>query len=78
MKQRNVRAILIAVVTAANVANGLSPRAAMAASAGEIDQNATQTLITIYQTTPGAKALAGRSRAVLFFSDIVKAGFIAV
>ena len=54
----------------------LSPAAALAASASEIDRNAAQALTTLYKNTPGAKALAEKSVAVLIFPSIVKGGFI--
>jgi lipid-binding SYLF domain-containing protein len=53
-----------------------SPGAAMAASASEIDRNATQALYTLYSTTPGAKALGDKAKAILIFPSIVKGGFI--
>lgn len=52
------------------------PALAQAASAREIDAKATQALTTLYKTTPGAKALADRAKAVLIFPSIVKGGFI--
>ena len=48
----------------------------LAASASEIDRDATQALYTLYNTTPGAKALADKSKAILIFPRIVKGGFI--
>ena len=45
-------AILIVLVNALNTVT------ATAATASEIDRNVTQALITLYQTTPGAKVLA--------------------
>jgi len=54
----------------------LSAGSALAASAREIDAKATQALTTLYKTTPGAKALADKAKAVLIFPDIVKGGFI--
>jgi lipid-binding SYLF domain-containing protein len=65
-------ALVIAVVLAA----GVNPAVALAASASEIDLNANQALITLYQTTPGSKALADKARAVLVFPNVVKGGFI--
>ena len=50
--------------------------AALAASASEIDRNATQALTTLYQTAPGAEALADKSEAILIFPSIVKGGLI--
>ena len=52
------------------------PAFAQAASASEIDRNSTQALITLYKNTPGAKALADKSKAILVFPSIVKGGFI--
>jgi lipid-binding SYLF domain-containing protein len=54
----------------------LSPAAAPAASASQIDRSATQSLTTLYKNTPGAKALADKAVAVLVFPSIVKGGFI--
>ena len=56
--------------------NTLSAGFALAASASEIDRNATQSLSMLYTTTPGAKALADKSKAILIFPSIVKGGFI--
>jgi lipid-binding SYLF domain-containing protein len=71
---RLVLAALLALALA--VVNPLCPGLALAASAGEIDRNATQTLSLLYKTTPGAKALADKSKAILIFPSIVKGGFI--
>jgi len=46
------------------------------ASASEIDLEARQALNRLYETTPNARALASRARAILVFPGIVKAGFI--
>jgi len=53
-----------------------SAGSAIAASASEIDRNATQALYTLYNTTPGAKALGDKAKAILIFPSIVKGGFI--
>jgi lipid-binding SYLF domain-containing protein len=53
-----------------------SAGSAIAASASEIDRNATQALNTLYSTLPGAKALGGKAKAILIFPSIVKGGFI--
>jgi lipid-binding SYLF domain-containing protein len=53
-----------------------SPTAALAASASAIDRDAKASLAQLYQTTPGAKALADKAVAVLVFPSIVKGGFI--
>jgi lipid-binding SYLF domain-containing protein len=65
-----------ALVVAALSASLISSAAASAASASEIDRNATHALTTLYQTTPGARALADKARGVLVFPNIVKGGFV--
>jgi lipid-binding SYLF domain-containing protein len=64
--------LAIATATISTLSAGL----ALAASASEIDRNATQALSLLYKTTPGAKALADKSRAILIFPSIVKGGVI--
>jgi lipid-binding SYLF domain-containing protein len=64
--------LAIATITISAWSAGL----ALAASASEIDRNATQALSTLYMSTPGAKALADKSKAILIFPSIVKGGFI--
>lgn len=64
------------LVLAAATASLCLPHPAQAASASEINRNATQALTTLYKNTPGAKALADKSRAILVFPSIVKGGFI--
>jgi lipid-binding SYLF domain-containing protein len=49
---------------------------ALAASASVIDRDSSQALSLLYRTTPGAKALADKSKAILIFPHIVKGGFI--
>ena len=49
---------------------------ALAASASEIDRDVAEALTTLYKNTPGAKALADKSKGVLVFPSIVKGGFI--
>lgn len=49
---------------------------AFAASAAEIDRQATRALSLLYKSTPGAKALGGNAKAILIFPSIVKGGFI--
>jgi hypothetical protein len=71
-----LRALLIAAMTASTLTSSLSRHVAMAASASEINRNVTQALTTLYETTPGAKALADQSKGVLVFQRIVKGGFI--
>src|SRR5262245_3030993 len=66
-------------LAAAVAAIGLSlvaAGAALAASAGQIDREAAQTLNTLYKNNPGAQALGDKAVAVLVFPSIVKGGFI--
>ena len=49
---------------------------ALGASAREIDSKATTALTALYKTTPEAKNLAAKAKAILIFPDIVKAGFM--
>jgi lipid-binding SYLF domain-containing protein len=68
-----IGAVLLLVIV---ILSDLSVGSALAASAREIDAKATQALTTLYKTTPGAKALAGKAKAVLIFPSIIKGGFI--
>ena len=69
-------AVMAAVMLAVISICTLSGTIALAASASEIDRNATQALNTLYQTTPGSKALANKAKGILIFPNIVKGGFI--
>lgn len=53
-----------------------APRDAIAASAAEIDREATAALNKLYREVPGAKALAKRAKAILIFPSVVKGGLI--
>lgn len=64
------------LVVATAMLIGLSAESALAASAKEIDAQATQALTTLYKNTPGTKTLADKAKAVLIFPNIVKAGFL--
>lgn len=52
------------------------PSAAEAASAAELRRDASDALSRLYRTTPSAKMLGGRARAILVFPSMVKAGFM--
>ncbi len=77
-RSMNPGSLLLAMVALliAAVLSNVCPGSALAASAKEIDKKATQALTTLYRTTPGAKKLAEKAKAVLIFPDIVKAGFM--
>jgi lipid-binding SYLF domain-containing protein len=49
---------------------------ALAATAQEIDRDATAALQTLYANTPGANDLGNQARGVLVFPNIVKGGFL--
>jgi lipid-binding SYLF domain-containing protein len=67
---------LLSLILVSATAYLFIPDRAQAASASEINRNATQALTTLYKNTPGAKALADKSKAILVFPSIVKGGFI--
>ena len=54
----------------------MSPAAAPAATAAEIDRDSRAALASLYKKVPGAKALGDKAVAVLVFPSIVKGGFI--
>ena len=47
-----------------------------AASARNIDRDATAALKTLYGSTPGAKVLGAKAKGILIFPSIIKGGFI--
>ena len=49
---------------------------ALAASAAEINRDATAALAKLYEKVPEARALGAKAKGVLIFPSIVKAGFI--
>ena len=75
---RAVAALRCGILLAAVVAgvSTTSPVLSWAASAGQIDREATQSLNALYKNNPSAKALGDKSVAVLVFPSIVKGGFI--
>lgn len=80
MTKRNpsARAWRVAALAAALVLAGAAFDAgrAAAASAAQINRDATAALSTLYRNNPGAKALANKALGVLVFPSIVKGGFI--
>jgi lipid-binding SYLF domain-containing protein len=64
--------VILAAITISTYSAGL----ALADSARQIDQNATEALAKLYRTTPGAKALADQAKGILIFPSIAKGGFI--
>ncbi|MGH7833054.1 MAG: YSC84-related protein [Candidatus Binatia bacterium] len=77
MKFHFVKTSLSVALTAIMLGlNVLIPTLSLAASASEIDRNATASLRTLYKNYPGAKELADKAVGVLVFPSIVKGGFI--
>ena len=76
--KKKITAVAIALkVTVLAAAITLAANAtSWAASASQIDREASQSLSMLYKNQPGAKALADKAVAVLVFPSIVKGGFI--
>jgi lipid-binding SYLF domain-containing protein len=70
---RTVALMIVAALTAAILAG---PRPAMAAGAAAIDHKVHAALKALYETTPAAKLLGEKAKAILVFPDITKAGFV--
>ena len=71
-----IRKLMIGATVGMVLFSCLTAGSALAASASEIDRNVRQALITLYQTTPGAKLLANHAKGILVFPTVVKGGFI--
>ena len=54
----------------------MDARAVLAASAADINRDATAALNKLYADVPEARALAAKARAILIFPRVVKAGFM--
>jgi lipid-binding SYLF domain-containing protein len=74
MSQFRFGAGLIAL--ALTVLPPMNTRTALAASAADINRDATTALNQLYQKTPDAKKLATRAKAILIFPSVYKAGFM--
>jgi lipid-binding SYLF domain-containing protein len=70
------RRSLLVAFTGVTSATLIETTAAHAASARQIDADASQALRTLYATQPKAKQLGQRARAILIFPKIYKGGFI--
>jgi lipid-binding SYLF domain-containing protein len=68
--------LLATLAIATIMVTTLSAGLALAASASEIDRDATRALSMLYSTTPGARALGDKAKAILIFPKIVKGGFL--
>jgi len=79
MKSHNLpRPLILAVALTLMTAawNTLGAGVALAASASELNRQATQALRDLYRNTPGAKQLGEKAVGVLIFPSIKKGGFI--
>jgi lipid-binding SYLF domain-containing protein len=68
--------ILTSILALAVVGTLMGARPAVAADAETINAEAEAALKVLYATTPAAKALAPKAKAILVFPNVVKAGFI--
>ena len=65
--------LMLAALTTVIVA---APRQALAADMAQIERDAIAALAKLYDTTPAAKVLGEKAKAILVFPSILKAGFI--
>jgi lipid-binding SYLF domain-containing protein len=73
MKWTSVRAVFFLTTMSLALAYG---QRAYAASASDIDRDATAALANLYGSTPGAKDLGDKAKGILIFPSIIKGGFI--
>ena len=66
----------ILLVTAASLSLGLVSGSVSAASAEDLNKDASQALQTLYKTNPSAESLSKKARAILVFPKIIKAGLV--
>ena len=64
------------ILAALSIAIILSARPALAADAAKIEREAKAALAELYATTPAAKVLGDKAKAILVFPSILKAGLI--
>ena len=72
-KARLVAGVLTLVFV---IAPWVSASPAMAASAAEINKNASAVLAKLYEKVPQARTLGAEAKGILVFPNIVKAGFL--
>jgi lipid-binding SYLF domain-containing protein len=66
----------VALGILSTIALGMMSANAVAASAEDLAKDADQALHALYKTSPVAEAIAKKSRAILVFPKIVKAGLV--
>lgn len=67
---------LALVIVAATVISAATVQTAQAATAKELDRDAREALQKLYKQNEVAASLAGKSKAILVFPNIVKAGLV--
>lgn len=73
LSKNNTFTLVLAALAAVML---VGPRQSVAADAAKIDAEARSALANLYATTPSAKALGEKAKAVLVFPSILKAGLI--
>jgi lipid-binding SYLF domain-containing protein len=73
---KTLRLTIILLVLAFAVSTLLTPNAARAASAAELNRDAKKALQRLYKESSSAKALGEKAKAILVFPSVVKAGFM--
>jgi lipid-binding SYLF domain-containing protein len=70
------RGLVAIVAVAISTISLTAPRAALAAAAAGVDEDANAALKKLYASEPAAKLLSEKAKAILVFPTIVKAGFL--
>ena len=73
---RLIRTIVTSILALVTTTLLAGPRQSLAADAAAIDRESKAALQKLYDTTPVAKMLGEKAKAVLIFPGILKAGFI--
>jgi lipid-binding SYLF domain-containing protein len=73
MKLTSVRSVLLVAMMGIALVRG---QRVDAASASDIDRDATAALRNLYGSTPGAKGLSHKAKGILIFPSIIKGGFV--
>jgi lipid-binding SYLF domain-containing protein len=74
MRHCHLKTILLVLVFAVGAFMG--PKAAVAASAAEIDRDVKNALELLYAKSESAKAMGEKAKGILVFPSIVKGGFV--
>jgi len=74
--RRGLMVIGLGIASALPVSLAAHRPADAAATAGELSAEADLALQGLYRSTPAAKQIASKARAILIFPNIIKAGFV--